>query len=295
MPDDAPAPDEPLVDTHVHVWDLDGDPPTVTYPWLTSGPLHRTHALAEVAPAMRAAGVGALVLVQAADSLTETDALLGVAASSPLSATVVGWLPLADADACRRRLDASDAPALVGVRHLVHDEPDPGWLLRADVDAGLFVLERAGLVLDVPAERPDLLDVLPVLADRHPGLVVVLDHLGKPPVTSGWGSEAARLWARQVAEVARRPTTVAKLSGLELARPDGSTAGDDDVRPFVEHALACFGSDRMLLGGDWPVSTLQADYATVMGRLSRIADALSPDERADLRHRTARRVYRVGV
>ena len=282
-----------LVDTHVHVWDLTGGPYGVTYPWLTSGPLHRTHALAEVAPAMREIGVGAAVLVQASDTLAETDELLRVADAAPLPTAVVGWLPLADADRCRIELETRADPRLVGVRHLIHDEPDRTWMLRPPVAAGMRVLERAGLVFDAVAERPDLVEQLPAVARRHPDLTIVLDHLGKPPVVAGWGGEAAALWARQVREVSAAPSVVAKVSGLNTASRPGWTP--QDWRPFVHHALECFGADRLMLGSDWPVCTLDGDYARVMGGLLQLVDELSPAEQALVRGGTARRVYRLGA
>ncbi len=279
----------PLVDTHVHVWDLTGGPFGVTYPWLTSGPLHRTHTLAEVAPAMREVGVDALVLVQASDSLAETDELLRVAADAPVPATVVGWLPLDDADACRAALDARPDRRLVGVRHLIHDEPDREWMLRPEVAAGMAVLEAAGLVFDAVAERPDLVAQLPTVARRHPGLTVVLDHLGKPPVASGWTSEESRAWARQLREVAAHPSVVAKVSGLgTVSAPGWSSA---DWAPYVEHALECFGAGRLMLGSDWPVCTLADDYVSVMGGLLDVVSAATTDERDLVLAGTARRVY----
>ena len=279
----------PLVDTHVHVWDLTGGPFGVRYPWLTSGPLHRTHTLAEVEPAMRDLGVDAIVLVQASDSLAETDELLRVATHAPLPATVVGWLPLADAHRTAAELEQRPDPRLVGVRHLIHDEPDRGWMLRPDVAAGMAVLERNGLAFDAVAERPDLVDQVPAIARRHPDLTIVLDHLGKPPVAAGWDSDGARLWARQLREVAASPGVVAKVSGLNTVSGPAWTPAQ--WRPFVDHALECFGSRRLMLGSDWPVCTLDGDYAGVMGGLLGLVAELSADEQVDLRGATARRVY----
>ncbi|GAA2725234.1 amidohydrolase family protein [Cellulomonas aerilata] len=286
-----PAPT--LVDTHVHVWDVTGGPSGVTYPWLTSGPLHRTHTLAEVEPAMREVGVDAVVLVQASDSLAETDELLRVARRAGLPASVVGWLPLADPDGCRRELERRTDPRLVGVRHLIHDEADPQWMLRPDVAAGMRVLDEAGLTFDAVAERPDLLAQVPVVARRHPNLTIVLDHLGKPPVRSGWAGEAAQRWAQQLRDVAAAPSTVAKMSGLELAW--GGAGAQEAVRPFLQHALDCFGSDRLMLGSDWPVSTLRGDYADVMGGLRAALDRLTPQEQTAIRSGTAQRVYGTGA
>ena len=217
-----------LIDTHVHVWDLGANPFGVDYPWLTSdlGPLYRTYALTDVRKDMDAAGVYGVVLVQASDSLAETEALLAAAGASVAvdprrPVRVVGWLPLADAKATELELERrSGSDTLVGVRHLIHDEPDREWLLRPDVADGMRVLERAGLTFDAVAERPDLMAQVPVVAERHAGLTVVLDHLGKPPIAS---RDVVRrtAWERLIRSCGSVPDVVAKISGLNTASPSG--------------------------------------------------------------------------
>lgn len=278
-----------LIDTHVHVWDLDGGGPFgVRYPWL--GPqlptLNRSFRLAELAPELTAVGVDGLVLVQAADSEAETAELLRVAAESPVAARVVGWLPLADPDATAVALQRLHSSALVGVRHLIHDEPDPEWLLRPDVRSGMDLIAAAGLVFDAVAERPELLGQLPLLARRHPALTIVLDHLGKPGIaTGGW-----QPWADLMARVAAEPNVVAKISGL------GTVSGTDwtaaDWHRYVDHALAVFGPDRLMLGGDWPVALQAGSYQRTWAATLDVIDALNPTEQSAVRAGTARRTYR---
>lgn len=286
IPGNAPQ----LIDSHVHVWDLDGGGPFgVRYPWL--GPelptLNRTFRLDELAPQLTAAGIDGLVLVQAADSAAETAELLRVAAESPVPARVVGWLPLADPDATALALqELRDPTALTGVRHLIHDEPDPRWLLRDDVAAGLRLLGEAGLTFDAVAERPDLLALVPVIARRHPDLTIVLDHLGKPDIAgSGW-----QPWAELITGAAAEPNVVAKISGLGTVSAAGWTA--EQWRPYVDHAVQSFGADRLMLGGDWPVATLAGDYRRTWAATLAVIDGLAPAEQAAVRGGTARRVYR---
>lgn len=278
-----------LIDTHVHVWDLTGGVFGVSYPWPTEGPLHRTHRLDELASELSALGVSGVVLVQAADSLAETDELLRVATSAPVPATVVGWLPLTEADRCEAAVAERTDPALVGVRHLIHCEADPEWMLRPSVALGMAFLERAGLSFDAVAENPRLLAQLALVAKRHPELTLVLDHLGKPPITTGWRSEESHTWAAQIREIARHPRVVAKISGLNTASGEGWRP--EDWQPFVDHALACFGTDRLMLGGDWPVCTLNGGYAEVIEGLLSVIANLAAEEQAALRHETARRIY----
>lgn len=278
-----------VVDAHVHVWKLAGGPPHVDYRWL--GPqlplLNRSYELTELAPELAAAGVDAVVLVQAADSEAETEQLLQVAADSPVPARVVGWLPLADPGATTVALQRfRDTPVLAGVRHLIHDEPDPQWLLRADVAQGMELIAEAGLVFDAVAQRPDLIAQIPAVASRHPELTIVLDHLGKPPIADGgW-----QPWADLLAAAAAEPNVMGKISGLGTASAPGWTA--DDWRRYVEHAVDVFGPDRMMLGGDWPVALQAGSYADTWAATLAVLDGLTEPGRSRILGETAARIYR---
>ncbi len=275
------------VDAHVHVWDISGGKFQVEYDWLeqTSEVLRRTYTLDDLEPDLDDLGVDALVLVQAADSTAENAALLDAAARAPRPAVVVGWLPLHRPE---RMPDAlSRCPGLVGVRHMIHRDPDPEWLLRPEVSRSLGLLAEAGLSFDAAAERPDLLAQVPVIAARHPTLPVILDHLGKPPIAAGgW-----QPWADLLAAAAAQPNVVAKISGLATVSAPGFTAAD--WRPYVEHTLAVFGADRVMLGGDWPFTLSAAAYPTVWQTTLDTLAHLSPGDRAAVLGETAARIYRI--
>ncbi|RIJ78371.1 amidohydrolase [Nakamurella silvestris] len=281
-----------IVDTHVHIWDPAGGPFGVRYPWLTPEltALYHPFALADLDAELGTAGVdvSGYVLVQAADSLAETRALLAAAGSASRPTSVVGWLPLADAEAATAALaDLAGGPALVGVRHLIHDEPDLLWMSRSEVAAGMDILVEAGLSFDAVAERPELLAQIPAVAQRHSELTIVIDHLGKPP----FGTDGFDHWADLLAACAAEPGVVAKISGL-------ATISDEYIRaeswqPAVDHALAVFGPDRLMVGSDWPISgTAGGVHQIWESTLGCLTDL---DER-DLRQvlsGTAERVYRL--
>ncbi|MGS2619712.1 amidohydrolase family protein [Micromonospora sp. LZ34] len=99
-------------------------------------------------------------------------------------AGVVGWTDLTAPDVADRLAALLEAPGgerLVGIRHQVQDEPDPGWLLRPDVMRGLEAVAAAGLVFDLLIQTPAYPAALKATA-LLPDLGFVLDHLGKPPV-----------------------------------------------------------------------------------------------------------------
>lgn len=274
-----------VVDAHVHVWRPDSAP----YPWLGAIPqLRRAFELTDVAAEQAEAGVGEVVLVQAADNVEDTANMLRVAAEQPRVAGIVAWVPLDDLPAAGRLLDGWRGARVVGVRHLVHREPDPDWLLGRHVQVGLSELADRGLTFDVCAESEHLLGLVPELARRHPGLTLVVDHLGKPPIARrGW-----QPWADLLAAAAAAPNVVAKVSGLNTAAAAGWTA--QDLQPYVEHAVQVFGAERLLYGGDWPFALQAADsYLQIWHGIRDCLDALSPSALQQVLSGTARRVYRL--
>ncbi len=271
-----------VVDAHVHVWDAD----RAGYPWLAATPqLHRAYELADVAGEHAALGVGDVVLVQAADNVEDSENMLR-AATDPRVAGVVVWAPLHDVPAMTRLLDGWRGHPVVGVRHLVHREPDPDWLLRPAVQDGLAALADRNLTFDVCAESEHLLGLVPELARRHPGLSLVVDHLGKPPIAqAGW-----QPWADLLAAAASCPRVTAKVSGLNTAAAADWSARD--LRPYVEHALRVFESDRLMYGGDWPFALQAAEsYGRIWRGIRLCLDGLTTSDLGQVLSGTARRVY----
>jgi L-fuconolactonase len=147
---------------------------------------------------------------------------------------------------------------LVGIRHQVHDEPDPDWLMRADVRRGLRAVAGAGLVYDLlvrARELPAALDTVRALPD----LRFVVDHVAKPPIASG----ELEPWATLLAELARFEHVSCKLSGL-VTEADWGAWQAEEVVPYASRVLEWFGEDRLIFGSDWPVCGLAASYDAVV-------------------------------
>ncbi len=280
-----------IIDSHQHFWDLE----RVEYPWLVPayGPIYRSFHPDELRPQLTAAGIDRTVLVQSANSFADTDAMLAQAAVEPWIGAVVGWVPLEDAAAAASALDDRYLahPSYRGVRHLNHNEPDPDWLVRPAVIAGLRELETRRLVFEVVAVYPLHLGHVPRLADECPDLRIVIDHLAKPPIASGDLSA----WKRDIAAAAERPNVFAKVSGLNTAADWATWSAEDLVEP-IGHAIEVFGSDRLMAGSDWPVAILAGDYQRVWSETERALTLLgvSDTERAAILGGTAAAVYAIG-
>ena len=246
-----------IVDAHQHFWNLE----TGDYPWLTpdSGVLYRTYEPQDLAPELATAGIDGTVLVQAADSFAETDAMLARADACDFVAGVVGWVPLMAPGETAEAIERYRSHRrFVGVRHLIHDEPDPDWLVRGEVLESLGLLAGAGLTFDVVSVLPRHLEHVVTLAERHPGLRIVIDHLSKPRIRDHeWEP-----WATGLAAAAALPNVHAKISGL-VTEADHERWTVEDLRPYVEYAVEVFGPERLMFGSDWPVALLAADYQTV--------------------------------
>jgi L-fuconolactonase len=250
--------------------------------------IRRPFGMADLAPLLDRAGVDATIVVQARSSLDESHELLATAAAWDRIAGVVAWADLTSpsiGDDLAALRAAVGGRRLVGIRHQVHDEPDPDWLLRPDVVRGLVAVASAGLAYDLLVRARELPAALEI-ARTIPGLRLVIDHLAKPPIRAGGTAP----WSERLAPFGALPNVWCKLSGL-LTEAGWSAWRVDDLRPAVDLALALFGPDRLVFGTDWPVSLLAAPYEVVVATTRELIDGLSGDERAAVMGGSAVEVY----
>ena len=275
----------PVVDAHLHAWDLERS----DYAWLTPelGPLYATFTPEQAGAELEAVGIGSAVLVQAEDSERDTDLMLEAARRHPWVAGVVGWVQLDDPAVAERQLDRRlQDPSFRGVRHLVHDDARDDFLALPSVRHSLRRLAEHDLPFDVPDAWPRHLAATADLAGALEDLRVVVDHLGKPPFGGGdWDT-----WRRTLAAVAAHPNTTAKVSGLQV--PDRSFTVAE-VRPAWEVALELFGPGRLMWGSDWPLTVLVGGYGNAWDVMSALIAELSPDEQAQVTRSTATSVYKL--
>lgn len=278
-------PDPEIIDSHQHFWHYNAE----EYPWLTApmAALRRNFLPAGLHREITACGVTSAVSVQARQTLAETEWLLSLAEANPWIAGVVGWAPLSDRNAGAHLEHLSSHPKLKAIRHILHDEPDDDYMLRADFLLGVAELKRLRLAYDILIYERHLPQTIR-FADRFPDQVFVLDHIAKPRIKA----HELEPWRGNIRALARRPNVYCKLSGM-ITEADWNAWSFEDLRPYFETVLDCFGPRRLMFGSDWPVLLAAGSYHSWLQVVLHVVDPLSEAERARVLSGTAREAYRL--
>lgn len=251
-----------VIDAHIHFW----DPSRRDYPWMGEelSSIRRRFGPEELRPLLVDNGVDQTILVQTISSVDETREFLETAAATDFIAGVVGWVDLTS-PTVDETIASLVSDLLVGIRHQVHDEPDPEWLLREDVQRGIAEVGEAGLVYELlvrPRELPAALET----ARRQPEVSFVIDHAAKPRIAGvSWDAE----WAKGLAPFSDLSNVSCKLSGL-VTEADWKSWTPEQLEPYVKRVVGWFGAERCIFGSDWPVCLLAARYDQVVDALQQI-------------------------
>ena len=274
------------VDAHHHLWNYSAE----EYGWI--GPemtaLRRDFSPADLRVEMAAAGVDASIAVQARQTVEETRWLLRLAHENAFIAGVVGWAPIASAEFGRELEALAGEAKLKGLRHILQAEPD-AYMLSDAFEHGMKVLEGSGLayglVYDILVYERQLSAAIE-LVDRHPKQVFVLDHLAKPRIAA----HELEPWRTMMRALARRANVYCKLSGM-TTEAEWKTWILNDLRPYFDVILECFGVERLLAGSDWPVCTLAVSYGRWWQTMREMVKDLSDAEQEKILGGNAVRVY----
>ena len=285
----------PLIDTHLHLWDLNQFP----YPWTAGIPaLNRTFTFADyqvqnVGPTS-GLRVTAAVFMECdvaephqLDEARHVQRLADTEAHPFITGIVAACRPEHDAADFAAQLSAlRELPKLRGLRRILHTSPDT--LSAPDhFAANINRLAPHCLTFDLCVLARQL-PVARELIRRCPEVTFILDHCGVPDVKAG----VLDPWHDDLARVAELPNVHCKLSGI-VAYADNTRWSVADLRPFADHVLATFGWDRVVWGGDWPVCTLSTPLSGWLDATAELTAAATHEQRAALFHRNATRLYRL--
>lgn len=246
----------PRIDSHQHFWRYS----PAEYPWIKPGsPIQRSFLPEDLAPLLKRNGFDYCIAVQARQTVGETSWLLQLAAEHRFIAGVVGWVDLRSWRVWPQLREFANNPKLVGIRHVVQDEPDDEFMLRPEFMAGISYLGKFDLAYDLlvfPKQLPAAIR----LAREFPRQRFILDHIAKPGIRAG----AIEPWGMHVRELAQCPNVYCKISGM-VTEAKWNNWTEREFRPYLDLVWQAFGEDRLMIGSDWPVCLLSADYGKAAG------------------------------
>jgi L-fuconolactonase len=272
----------PYIDAHQHFWKYDPR----RHAWINNemATIRRDFLPEHLAPVLKANNVSGCVAVQADQSATETDFLLGLAREHEFIKGVVGWIDLKATDLDEQLKNYAADEKLKGFRHIVQSEPS-GFLKDFDFIHGVRRLADFDYTYDLLIYHHQLPEVLEFLPEVH-HVQIVIDHLAKPSIRTGEKTH----WELNMAAVATFNNVHCKLSGM-VTEADWKNWSKETFFPYLDELFETFGPERLMYGSDWPVCLVAAAYEKQLEIVADYLDRLSPREKKLVMGENAIRFY----
>ncbi len=276
-----------IIDSHHHLWKFNSD----DYGWMDDSMkvLKRDYLPADLENEMMSAGVSGTVVVQARQIIEETRWLLELADENPFIRGVVGWVDLRSPDLGIQLKQLAGHSKLVGVRHVIHDEADDDFMLRPAFVNGIEKLKDYNLTYDLllfPKHLERAIELVSMFPDQR----FVLDHISKPFIKTG----ILQPWKEDIEALATQPNVWCKISGM-VTEADHQSWNYMDFVPYMKVVCEAFGTDRIMLGSDWPVCRLAGEYNEVMGIPLDFLNHLSETEKESIYRQNAIDCYQLEI
>ncbi|MBN2658001.1 MAG: amidohydrolase family protein [Spirochaetales bacterium] len=274
-----------IIDAHHHLWNYNKN----EYGWIgdSMAVLKQNFTMDDFRRETAFAADVKSIAVQARQTLEETEWLLSLSGTDRTVAGVVGWVPLRS-PVVREHLERlKEHGKLAGVRHVIQDEPDPGFILRNDFNEGISVLRDLGLSYDILVTEIQLPQTV-AFVKGHPDQPFIIDHIAKPDIRSG----SFENWSRYMTELAAFENVNCKLSGM-VTEADWNNWTITNLKPYLDKMLESFGPDRLMFGSDWPVCLVAGGYKKWFRALDSYLSGLSEAEREGIYSSNAARFYGV--
>ncbi len=281
--------DFPIVDTHVHLLDTK----KFKYSWAKGAPkLGRDWSVEDLAACAKPYQVESLVFVEVdvdmPQYLEEGEWVQSLSDRDPRIKGCVSCLPLEKGPSLEPEMARlASLKVMRGIRRLIQNQPDPEFVLKPDFLAAVKLLPKYNLSFDICIFHHQLPNTIEFVR-RCPEVSFVLDHIAKPGIKAG----LMEPWKQQIRELAQYPNVVCKLSGV-TTEADHANWTRDQLRPYVDHVIDVFGFNRIMYGGDWPVSELAGKYTDWLEVLDWATEGCSPEEKRKLFRDNGIKAYRL--
>ena len=245
------------IDSHQHFWTYH----PAEYGWIDESMniLRRDYLPIDLTGVLSTEGFDGSIVVQARQTIEETQWLLQLADENPKILGVVGWVDLCASDINDQLADLTQNKKLVGVRHVIHDETDDRFMLREDFRNGISALRKYNLTYDLLI-FPKHLNYASSLVAEFPDQPFVIDHISKPFIREG----ILEPWRTDLKLLAQYPNVYCKLSGM-VTEADINTWNQQTFESYLDVVFEAFGPDKLMVGSDWPVCLLGGSYSDVIG------------------------------
>jgi L-fuconolactonase len=279
----------PIIDAHLHLCDYRG----IRYPWIEDIPaLQRPFLLPDYNQACGAVAVEKMVFVQyECDPVQVKDEITFVlqkAQEDPRLSGIVAWAPLEKGNAVQSELEELKENALIkGLRRIIQSEEDPEFCLQPDFIKGVQLLAGFNWSFDICISHIQMANTVKFVK-QCPNVRFILDHIGKPDIKN----HLFEPWATEIRKLAEFENVTCKISGM-ITEADHDSWVKENLKPYIDHVITCFGIDRVMFGSDWPVVTLAGKLQDWLNSLEWALSGFSEDEVKKLFHENAMRIYRI--
>jgi predicted TIM-barrel fold metal-dependent hydrolase len=261
-----------ITDAQVHVWEVSRP----DRPWPAGGRTapHRPNGLGaeEMLGEMDAIGVDRAVIVPPSWVGESNDTALEASAKYPDRFAVMGRFDPEAPDGEARLASWLSQPHMLGIRFTFNTPRFLTWLDDGTLDWLWAACERLGIPLMAFFNGEAMLRKAAPIAARHPGLTLVIDHMGRVSDLKGPAAFAdldALLALAQYPKVYVKTTTVPGYSAEAYPFRD--------IQPYVKRIYDAFGPRRLFWGSD--ITRLPGSYRECLQLFQEGLDFLSADDK----------------
>ncbi len=243
-----------IVDAQVHIW----YPNTPERPWPPANPDVKPHrdrqafVLDDLLAEMNAAGIHRAIITPPGWEGDYSDKAIEAARLYPDRLAVMGRFAL-DLPANREKVAVwKDQAGMLGMRLTFSGAKQRKWLSDGTADWFWPAAEKAslGVMIYVPGNLPPAKKI----AERYPGLKLIIDHMACP---RGSKDEDAFAHIGELCELARYPNVAVKIGALPCYTNEPYPY--QKLHPYIRRVYDAFGPQKLFWASD--LTRLPCSYA----------------------------------